>query len=189
MYLHQFEIIKQDYQRMVEEAQDLQGRLDTQIQQTISIERKLNYARKLLETERKAKRDAENERAQLEHKLESLRTLLLNDNTMKDETRKHLQVLSSFAKKRKSAHQIDEELNDINSTGSFLSDLSLTQSGDDFLDPKPSTAVNQKWKKHRPSMDNSNILNMSAKKRRASADKRRSARCKIKVKFFLSICY
>lgn len=181
IFLHQFEIIKHDYQRMVDEAQDLQGRLDVQIQQTISIERKLNYARKLLETERKAKRDAENERVQLETKLESLRTLLMNDNTMKDETRKHLQVLSTYGKKRKSVHHIDEEeFNDINSTGSFLSDLSLTQSGDDILDPKPSTA-NQKWKKHRPSLNNSNFLNISAKKNHMSVDKRRSARCKMKM--------
>lgn len=178
IFLHQFELIKHDYQRMVEEAQDLQGRLDIQTQNTISIERKLNYARKLLETERKARRDAENEKTQLEMKLDSLRTLLVNDNTMKDETRKHLQVLSTFAKKRKSNHQIDEEeFNDINSTGSFLSDLSLTQSGDDILDPKPTTSNHQKWKKHRPSLNNSNILNVSAKKTvQMSADKRRSAR-------------
>lgn len=174
--MHQFELIKHDYQRIVEEKQDMQGKLDLQTQQTISIERKLNYARKMLETERKARRDAENEKVQLETKLDSLRTLLINDNTMKDETRKHLQVLSTFAKKRKSNHQIDEEeFNDINSTGSFLSDLSLTQSGDDILDPKPVVHGPQKWKKHRPSLNNSNILNVSAKNRRSS-DKRRSTR-------------
>ncbi|XP_070489792.1 rac GTPase-activating protein 1 isoform X1 [Chironomus tepperi] len=176
IFLHQFELIKHDYQRMVDEAQDIQGKLDQQTQQTISIERKLNYARKMLETERKARRDAENEKTQLETKLESLRTLLINDNTMKDETRKHLQVLSTFAKKRKSNHQIDEEeFNDINSTGSFLSDLSLTQSGDDILDPKPVAHGPQKWKKHRPSLNNSNILNVS-NKNRMSSDKRRSTR-------------
>lgn len=101
---------------------------------------------------------------------------------MKDETRKHLQVLSSYTKKRKSNHQqiIDEDVNDINSTGSFLSDLSLTQSGDDLLDPKPSTAGNQKWKKHRPSLNNnSGFLNMSGKKSRVSSEKRRSTRRKL----------
>lgn len=114
-----------------------------------------------------------------EGKLESLRTLLLNDHTMRDETRKHLQVLSTLTrKKRKSNHQFPEEpCNDINSTGSFLSDLSLTQSGDDLLDPKP-TAANQKWKKHRPSNNNSGFLNVSGKKSRTSMDKRRSLRRK-----------
>lgn len=99
---------------------------------------------------------------------------------MKDETRKHVQVLSTYTKKRKSNHQNFEEdpQNDINSTGSFLSDLSLTQSGDDILDPKPTAALNQKWKKHRPSMNNSGFLNASGKKSRASADKRRSTRRK-----------
>lgn len=122
-----------------------------------------------------------------EGKLESLRTLLLNDHTMRDETRKHLQVLSTLTrKKRKSNHHYpeDEPCNDINSTGSFLSDLSLTQSGDDLLDPKPSSGANQKWKKHRPSLTNNNsgYLNVSGKKSRSSMDKRRSMRRKLIVK-------
>jgi Rac GTPase-activating protein 1 len=177
MFLHQYELIKQDHQRMIEEAQDLQRRLDDQTQQAISIERKLNYARKLLETERKARRDAENDKAQLEQKLDSLRTLLIKDNTIKNETRRHLEELGTFTKKRKSAHYIEEEeeLNEIDSTGSFLSDLSLTQSNDDILDAKPSTAINQKWKKHRPSINNnSGFLNASGRK--SHTDKRRSAR-------------
>jgi len=97
---------------------------------------------------------------------------------MRDETRKHLQVLSTYTKKRKSNHQMHKEedfCNDINSTGSFLSDLSLTQSGDDFLDPKPTTS-NQKWKKHRPSENNNSFLNASGKKSRVSMEKRKSTR-------------
>lgn len=177
MFLHQYESIKHDHQRMLEENQDLQGRLDAQTQQTISIERKLNYARKLLETERKARRDAENDRTQLEQKIESLRALLIKDNTIKNETRRHLEELGTFTKKRKSTHQVEEEPNEIDSTGSFLSDLSLTQSNDDILDAKPATGVNQKWKKHRPSANNnSGFLNASGKKSRVSTDKRRSAR-------------
>lgn len=164
---------------MVEEAQDLQGRLDAQTQQTISIERKLNYARKLLETERKSRRDAENEKAQLEQKLDSLRVLLMKDNTIKNETRRHLEELGTFTKKRKSAHRHieEEEFQDIDSTGSILSDLSLTQSNDEILDDKPSNAINQKWKKHRPSINNnSGFLNVSGRKTRTSMDKRKSTR-------------
>lgn len=165
---------------MVEEAQDLQGRLDAQTQQTISIERKLNYARKLLETERKSRRDAENEKAQLEQKLDSLRLLLMKDNTIKNETRRHLEELGTFTKKRKSAHrhiEEEDEFRDIDSTGSILSDLSLTQSNDELLDDKPMNAMNQKWKKHRPSINNnSGFLNASGRKRRSSVDKRKSAR-------------
>lgn len=165
---------------MVEESQDLQGRLDTQIQQTISIERKLNYARKLLESERKSRRDAENEKAQLEQMLDSLRVLLMKDNTIKNETRRHIEELGTFTtKKRKSAHRYieEDEFHDIDSTGSILSDLSLTQSNDELLDDKPASGMNQKWKKHRPSINNnSGFLNASGKKTRLSVDKRKSAR-------------
>jgi Rac GTPase-activating protein 1 len=112
--------------------------------------------------------------------IDTLRNLLTKDDTMRDETRKHIQALTTLPKKRKSTHHIFEEdpVNDINSTGSFLSDLSLTQSGDDLLDPKPTSGANQKWKKHRPSANNSGFLNASAKKGRASTDKRRSTRRK-----------
>lgn len=54
-----------DYQRLIDEARELQGQLDEQTQQTIAIDRKLNYARKMLESERKARREAEAEKAQL----------------------------------------------------------------------------------------------------------------------------
>lgn len=54
-----------DYQRLIDEARELQGQLDEQTQQTIAIDRKLNYARKMLESERKARRDAEADKAQL----------------------------------------------------------------------------------------------------------------------------
>lgn len=54
-----------EYQRLVEEAKDLQRRLDDQMQQTIAIDRKLNYARKMLESERKSRRAVESEKAQL----------------------------------------------------------------------------------------------------------------------------
>lgn len=54
-----------DYQRLIDEAKELQGQLDEQTQQTIAMDRKLNYARKMLEQERKARRDAETDKAQL----------------------------------------------------------------------------------------------------------------------------
>jgi hypothetical protein len=57
--------MKVDYQRLIDEAKDLQTLLDEQTQQTIALDRKLNYARKLLESERKARRDAEEDKAQL----------------------------------------------------------------------------------------------------------------------------
>lgn len=57
--------MKGDFQRFVGEARDLQAQLDDQTQQTITLDRKLTYARKMLEQERKARRDVENDKAQL----------------------------------------------------------------------------------------------------------------------------
>lgn len=65
LFLHQYEIMKGDFQRFVGEARDLQAQLDDQTQQTITLDRKLTYARKMLEQERKARRDVENEKNQL----------------------------------------------------------------------------------------------------------------------------
>ena len=50
---------------MFDEAKELQMQLDEQTQQTITMDRKLAYARKMLEQERKARRDAEQEKSQL----------------------------------------------------------------------------------------------------------------------------
>lgn len=57
--------MKMDYQRLIDEAKHLQGSLEAQTQQTIAIDHKLNYARKMLESERKSRREAEAEKAQL----------------------------------------------------------------------------------------------------------------------------
>jgi Rac GTPase-activating protein 1 len=94
---------------------------------------------------------------------------------MRDETRRQIAALNNYTnRKRKSTHIIKED--EINSTGSFLSDLSLTQSEDDLLESKLS-AVPSKWKKHRPSYNNNNsFLNASGKKTRVSMENRRSTR-------------
>ena len=54
-----------DYQRLIDELKEQQSHLDNQTQQVIALDRKLNYARKMLETERKARREAEEDKAQL----------------------------------------------------------------------------------------------------------------------------
>lgn len=65
LFLRQYDVLKMDYQRLTDEAKDVQSQLDAQIQQTIALDRKLNYARKMLESERKSRRDAENEKSSL----------------------------------------------------------------------------------------------------------------------------
>lgn len=49
----------------MDETRDIKRQLNEQTQQSIVIDRKLNYARKLLETERKARREAEADKSQL----------------------------------------------------------------------------------------------------------------------------
>lgn len=92
---------------------------------------------------------------------------LRTDRDINDETRSKLAFLNMSARKRKSkSNKFMEEKygNDINSTGSFLSDLSVTQSEEDFLE------VSKPFKKHRPSGNGYNGSFVE------SANARRSAR-------------
>ena len=59
LFLQQYELTRLEYQKVIDEAKDLQRQLDAQTQQTIAFERQLNHARKLLEDERKKRKEAE----------------------------------------------------------------------------------------------------------------------------------
>ncbi|XP_055912260.1 rac GTPase-activating protein 1 [Eupeodes corollae] len=133
------------------EAQRIQKELDASLQNMADLETKLFHARRLLEMESKARREAEHDRDQMEKKIIAVADLLRNERDINEETKDKLAFLNTFQqKKRKSLNtHIEEKFgNDINSTGSFLSDLSLTQSEDDFLDVRSS----KNWQKHRPSL-------------------------------------
>lgn len=93
--------------------------------------------------------------------------ILMKDSDIKDETRNKLGFLYQMPKKRKSLRECEKVCNDVNSTGSFLSDMSLTQSEDDFLDPHTSM---KGWKKHRPSIPSNNGAYVASKKTRLSQD-------------------
>ena len=69
-----------DYQRLIDELKEQQSHLDSQTQQVIALDRKLNYARKMLETERKARREAEEDKAQLV----SRKSKILCENVLKN---------------------------------------------------------------------------------------------------------
>lgn len=72
--------------------------------------------------------------------------------------------MSTRKRKSKSNRYVEDKYgNEINSTGSFLSDLSVTQSEEDFLEQsKP-------FKKHRPSTNAANTSYADAKHARRSA--------------------
>lgn len=140
------------WQATTQEAQRLQRELDKSLQVQADLETKLFHARRLLEMEAKARRTAETERHVIDMKMSQVWEFLRTDRDINDETRNKLAFLDIPSRKRKSKSNkfVEEKYGDeINSTGSFLSDLSVTQSEDDFLDVNVGHA--KQWKKHRPS--------------------------------------
>lgn len=164
--------------QLLDNEKRLKNELDSASKTMSDLESKLHHARKLLDIESKARRDAEHEREQLERRMTAVFDLLKNDREIKDETRNKFEMLNNFQKKRKSAHllRVEEQLcNEINSTGSFLSDLSLTQSEDDFLDAH--NKHNKSWKKHRASYNTAAAQHLINK--RKSRETRRSSTHKL----------
>lgn len=101
--------------------------------------------------------------------MQKLRDFLCNETDINEETRNKIAFLNASNRKRKSKTNnkyLEERYgNDINSTGSFLSNLSLTQSEDDFLDE--GVGLTKQWKKHRPSNNfaNGSFVNEKRKSR------------------------
>ncbi|XP_067633543.1 rac GTPase-activating protein 1 [Eurosta solidaginis] len=159
------EQFRQECLETAKEAQRIQKELDASLESMADLETKLYHARRLLEVESKLRREAEHERDQMERKIIAVADLVQKDATMNNETRDKLAFLKTLPRKRKSMNRIGEKYgNDINSTGSFLSDLSITQSEDDFLDVRPSTG----WQKHRPSLPKNSIPCVGGKRSRVS---------------------
>lgn len=119
-----------------------------------------------------------------------VRDLLKNERDIRDETRDKLAFLNSPRKRRSlmmgggGSHSIHEETicDDINSTGSLLSDMSVTKSEDDFLDCHTS----KQWRRHRPSNGNAAAagpstanLNISGKRLRLSTERRRRSSSRV----------
>lgn len=101
----------------------------------------------------------------------TIREFLHNDENLKEETRNQLAFLNTCKRKRKSKLSTDKYGNDINSTGSFLHNLSLTRSENDFLD------IDKPFKAHRKSNLGGSFV--GAKRSRHSTDaKRKSSTCK-----------
>lgn len=105
------------------------------------------------------------------------------DRDINDETRSKLAFLNMSSRKRKSKsnrYTGDKYGNEINSTGSFLSDLSVTQSEEDFLD------VSKPFKKHRPS---AGAPNSYADPKQARRSARRSMDLRNKSKLAVDVKY
>ncbi|KAL5273669.1 RACGAP1 family protein [Megaselia abdita] len=154
----------------VQETQRLQRELDTSLQNMADLESKLFHARRLLEVENKLRKDAEHERDEMEKKIIAVADILQHERDIRNETKDKLAFLSTIPRKSRKSTRANESkygANDINSTGSFLSDLSITQSEEDFLDVKNNS---KKWKVHRPSMTRNTASFVGAKRTRKSVD-------------------
>lgn len=138
------------WQETKAEAQRLQMELDKCSKERADLETKLFHARRLLELEAKSRRAVESEHEALERKLSQVYDFLKEDCLINDETRHKYAFLNLSSRKRKSKSM--GHGNDINSTGSFLSDLSVTQSEEDFLDDEK-----KQFKRHRPSTTGLNV--------------------------------
>lgn len=91
-----------------------------------------------------------------------------------------LASLNVSHKRRSRSNQYEDRFgNEINSTGSFLSDLSVTQFDDDFLE------TTKPFKKHCPSMMTTNMSFVESKQRRRSA--RKSMDLYSKSKYFITL--
>lgn len=140
------------------EAQRLQKELDKCAKERADLVTKLFHARRLLDMEIKARQEAEKERCALEQKLSRVCEYLRTDRDMNDEARNkyayldHMESVRKVSSKRKSNKFIPESSDDLNNTGSFLSNLSVTQLEEDFLDVQDTVGdIRPKMKKHRPS--------------------------------------
>ncbi|XP_068145514.1 rac GTPase-activating protein 1 [Drosophila tropicalis] len=151
------------------ETARIQKELDQSLAKMGDLEGKLFHARRIIDVETKARRRAEHERDAMENKIVAVADLLRNERNLNNETRDKLAYLNTLpsSRKRKSMNTLleDKSYGEINSTGSLLSDLSITQSEDDFLDVRRSKS----WREHRPSLPKNQVPCVGTKKSRLSS--------------------
>lgn len=171
-----------EWQKSVDECNRLQSELDKANHDIGDFTNKLNHARKLLDQERKMRRRAEEERNSFEKQMALARDLLFSDHKTRlpDETREKLAFLNNttirssldgghggmggYGSRLNTISEVNS--NEMNSTGSLLSDLSYSRSEDD-LDTS-AVQAGRRWMKHRPAPV---VEEPNPKKRRSSSGK------------------
>ncbi|XP_017771675.1 PREDICTED: rac GTPase-activating protein 1-like [Nicrophorus vespilloides] len=155
-----------------QECHRLQQQLDLKIHESSDLESKLNHARKMIDQEKRYSRKVEDERDYLEEQISRVKEFLHRDGRLGEDARQKLSFLNTVAAPcwdPNSSHQGQRlsAINEVNTTGSLLSDFSYSKSEDD-LDVSALHA-GKGWKKHRPSMDQ--LPEPAQKKRRSSNNK------------------
>ncbi|XP_050316357.1 rac GTPase-activating protein 1-like isoform X2 [Anthonomus grandis grandis] len=160
------------YCEMHEECERLRNMLDLKTQDCAETERRLKTARVILDKEKKNTHKVLKEKEELEEQLEQVRDLLFKDNKVRigEEAKEKLSFLHRTRYSTEpNGFNINNNLSciqEINSTGSMLSDFSVSRSEDD-LDVSRTLKGGKGWKKHRPSA--AGDLDPPQKKRRSSS--------------------
>ncbi|KAJ8946085.1 hypothetical protein NQ314_008985 [Rhamnusium bicolor] len=159
------------WQVTVMECRRLQSLLDLRTQEFSEMERNLMLARKLLDQEKKKTRQAEQERDEFEIQIAKVQTLLFKDNRTKlaDETREQFAFLNKGPRNSGDPNTHLSAIQEVNSTGSILSDFSYSRSEDD-LDSSKCFQTGREWRKHRASASAA-PTEPAVKKRRSSSNK------------------
>ncbi|XP_044742527.1 rac GTPase-activating protein 1-like [Chrysoperla carnea] len=153
------------------ECQRLQSELNKQMLTISNLEKKLSHARSMYDTEKRQRLKAEHEIENLERNVNLVREILLtneNKNYLPNETREKLQFLHNSTSKSRRSYETSTRakrlntINELESTGSLLSDLSYSRSEDD-LD------MTGDWNGHRPC--NAKQEEYHQKRRRSSQGK------------------
>ncbi|XP_066251878.1 rac GTPase-activating protein 1-like [Euwallacea similis] len=143
------------YSEVLNECQRLQTLVDLKVQECSEAERRMNTARHILDEEKKKCLKVTKENEELHDQLSQVRELLFRDNRVKigDDAKEKLSFLNRN-------HVYDNNVYNVknlsciheavNSTGSMLSDFSVSRSEDDL---DISRHGKRDWKKHRPSVE------------------------------------
>ncbi|KAL0109399.1 hypothetical protein PUN28_014460 [Cardiocondyla obscurior] len=168
------EEMRQKWLASEQECQRLHSALDKAHNEIADFDRKLRHARRNLEEENRKRRAAEEQRDYLEKQIITARDFLFNDRgkNVNDETKEKLQFLNNTSFRPSNTHQDVpfQKLNtieELNSTGSLLSDLNCLSRSEDDIETSHilQSHKNRDWKEHRPSTEyskkNRNTLHKS----------------------------
>lgn len=154
----------------VQECQRLQSLLTMKIEEASELERNLTQARKMLDEEKRKRKRAESQVEDWENQMAKVCMTLFRDNRNTIHSDEVKQQLASIHG-RTNLGDINQlsAIQEVNTTGSILSDLSYSRSEDD-LDSSRYGRHCKTMKKARPSLEGQNEEPVS-KKRRSSSNK------------------
>ncbi|KAK9891336.1 hypothetical protein WA026_014579 [Henosepilachna vigintioctopunctata] len=161
-------VLHHNFQKSQEECLRLKERLDMMTRDNKDLEKKLDFARKLLDQEKSNTKAVERERDNLDMQIAQVKELFLRDrNTRRvipEDTLEKLAFLDTIRIDNEEAPHLSC-IPEVNSTGSILSNFSYSKSEDDL-----DISGKFHWKKHRPSTGAA-LEQPATKKRRSSGNR------------------